>query len=286
MRYRRLGLAAVMAAVVFASAVLQKAPAMELPDNWIKSWDEAAKQAKAEKKPMIAVFSAEWCGPCKMMAKEVYPKENVRTVLKDWVAVYVDGDKEPERAAKFSIEGYPTYVLLSPEGVEEDRFVGARPEETFVDILKNHGANKARIAEIKAGLEKTPEDAKLWAELGQVMEKKDKMEEAIAAYEKAAFYDPKDATGVADDLFLLKAIPKTADELENAGKQLAQFEAKFPKSPLLAKVFLFRGFIAADLEKLDEAKAILKEGAARFPESEYAATMKNTIEELEAATAN
>lgn len=283
----RWGMAAIAALGLMAIAgTMNTAHAMDLPDNWLTDWDKATAEAKAGNKPILAVFSAEWCGPCKMMAKEVYPKENVKAALKDYVAVYVDGDKFPERAAKYEIEGYPTYVIMSPEAIEEDRFVGARPEQVFIDILKNHGANQARLAEIKSGLEKTPENAKLWAELGQIMEKKDKTEEAAAAYEKAVFYDPKDETGVADDLFLLKALPKTYDELEGAGKKLAEFEPKFPKSPLLAKVILFRAFIAADLEQFDQSKALLKEGLSRFPESEFADTMKQTLSQIEGATSN
>lgn len=270
-----------IAAVIAIFGTTRTANATELPEGWLTDWKEAKALAHETGKPIFGVFSAEWCGPCQAMKRDVYPKAAVRETLEDWIPVYVDSDKDPDAHREYEVDAVPTFILLSSEAKQEDRFMGYRESEELIDILNSHKESVAAIKSLREQLAKTPEDPQLWKELGEAQEKKNRVEEALQAYERAVKYDPKDKTGVADQYYFLEALPTTRDDLEGAEVKLAAFEGKFPESELLPKVFLFRAWINADLMNTTSAGEILDEGLQRFPESQYADSMRQTRAKLD-----
>lgn len=278
---RRILQATLFIGFLLVAGVVKKAASADLPEGWTTDWKTATAKAKESNKPILAVFSAEWCGPCQAMKKEVYPEADVKKALEGWVPVYIDEKADRATMESFKVEAFPTFVVLSPEAKEEYRFVGGRPKEAFLETLSRY----PRLRELKASLEKTPEDPKLWKELGTIREESDDTKGAIEAYEKASYYDPKDATGIADDLYLLKAIPESREGLKDSEVKLAAFEKKFPKSELIPRALFFRALVAADSDKVPEAIGFLKEGIARFPDGEFAERSKQALDYLQSAAA-
>ncbi len=105
--------------------------------GWTEDY-EMAKQAAAEAgKPMLLNFTgSDWCPPCQAMEREVLSKDEFKSWAEDQIVlVKLDfprqkpqPDEVRQRNQKlqqqFEIRGYPTFILVDPEGDELHRTTG------------------------------------------------------------------------------------------------------------------------------------------------------------------
>ncbi len=74
--------------------------------------------------PVIVVFWAPWCGPCKMIAPLL---EKIAEEYGDKLTIAkVNTDENSEWAMKYGVQGIPTLLFID-HGKVTDRIVGAAP---------------------------------------------------------------------------------------------------------------------------------------------------------------
>ena len=80
-------------------------------------------------------FSAEWCGPCKMLAPVM---EEVSEELGDSVSFYnIDVDQNMDIAQQYRIVSIPALLVLK-KGEKVDMQIGFQPKDEVVEFIKKN----------------------------------------------------------------------------------------------------------------------------------------------------
>ncbi len=131
-------LAAFLTILFFASTTAFSADFPEGSPAFEHKLSAALTKAKAAKKPVIAVFSAVWCGPCQTMKKTVYPSAQVKPYHDKFVWAYLDSDEASNAAdmKKFNVSGIPHIEFLDSTGKSVGKQVGSSTADAFAKTLE------------------------------------------------------------------------------------------------------------------------------------------------------
>ena len=128
-----------------------------------QSFVQTLEQAKKENKLIFLDAFASWCGPCKLLDQNVFPKKEVGDYFNaNFLNLHIDMEKGEgiEIAKKYSIYSYPTLLFIDGDGKVVYKAAGYMSPQELISIAKEavnpENTLENKIAKFEAG-EKDPE---------------------------------------------------------------------------------------------------------------------------------
>ena len=97
--------------------------------------EQASALAKAQKKLIFLDCYTQWCGPCKKMARDVFPMAEVGSFMNPkFISIKIDMESAygAPLAKKLQITAYPTFIIFNADAQEIGRFLGGSPADEFM----------------------------------------------------------------------------------------------------------------------------------------------------------
>ncbi|MBI5537925.1 MAG: thioredoxin family protein [Deltaproteobacteria bacterium] len=109
---------------------------------WSVQEAEALAQAKAQKRPVLIDFTAEWCAACKELARVTFTQADVRGELDRFVLLKIDAtnDDDPvvaDTQKRYKVAGLPTVIILDSAGTERLRYTEFVEPPRFFAAIKD-----------------------------------------------------------------------------------------------------------------------------------------------------
>jgi thioredoxin-related protein len=113
--------------------------------RWFPSPSQAANASTRSHLPILYEFSAEWCGPCHALERDVFMNPSMAALINNrYVAVKViDRQREEGRnnpivqqlMERYGVNAFPTVIIASADGKVLDRVVGYAGPDKFAAFL-------------------------------------------------------------------------------------------------------------------------------------------------------
>ncbi|MFP3592901.1 thioredoxin family protein [Chryseobacterium sp. SIMBA_038] len=128
-------------------------------------------KAKKEKKIVFVDAYTTWCGPCKLMAKNIFPLQTVGDYYNShFINAKIDMEKGEgiDIAKKYGVKAFPTYLFIDGNGEEVHRTLGYVEEKDFLQFAKDAEDPSKRLGALKQKFEKGEKDPEFLKNLAKL----------------------------------------------------------------------------------------------------------------------
>lgn len=168
------------------------------------TFKDAVAKAKKENKLVFLDAYTTWCGPCKLMTKNIFPLKNVGDYYNaHFVNAKMDMEKGEglELAKKYGVKAYPTYLFVDGDGKEVHRTLGYVEEKDFIQFGKDAEDPTKQMSKMIQKFEAGEKDPQFLKNLAGLVIYSD---ENMAGKVIAKYFDSKKGTPIdRDDVELL-----------------------------------------------------------------------------------
>lgn len=128
-------------------------------------------KAKKENKLVFVDAYASWCGPCKLMVKNIFPLQTVGDFYNShFVNAKIDMEKGEGigLAKKYNVKAFPTYLFINGDGEEVHRTLGYVEEKDFIQFAKDAEDPNKRLSALIQKFEKGESDPEMLKKLAEL----------------------------------------------------------------------------------------------------------------------
>lgn len=128
--------------VSFGQEASPEGEGVKFLDGYTVTYSQALADAKKESKLLFIDCYTTWCGPCKMMIRDVFSLKMVGDYFAPrFVSIKFDMEKGEglELRKKFDVKAYPTFLIIDPQkNTELTRIVGGDKADKFVETIETN----------------------------------------------------------------------------------------------------------------------------------------------------
>lgn len=219
------------------------ADAVAAPEDGVKfeklTLAAAVAKAKTEKKVVMVDFYTTWCGPCKLLDKNVYTdKEFSAYASANFISIKLDAEKEGASDAQtYRVRAYPSVVFIDGDGKEIDRVVGYDEPKAYLENTKRASSGKNKVEFL---LEEDKAAPTIESKLALVKKYQGdgNAEQALVYLKAARSLAEKERHESLEDLSFVLARMTLKDGLSESDMYLK----KFPSGKYVADVYTLKSF--------------------------------------------
>lgn len=105
--------------------------------HWLDNLDEGMELSVSGKKPSVLVLYANWCNHCHRLLEKTCTDPRVTYLSNEFVWIKIDSAENQGLKEMFDQKGFPTIVVMDPEGDIVDSFEGYQSPLAFGKRLQN-----------------------------------------------------------------------------------------------------------------------------------------------------
>ncbi|NUO03175.1 MAG: thioredoxin fold domain-containing protein [Saprospiraceae bacterium] len=153
--------------ILIASALMAQQGGMKFTE---RAWKDLLAKAKTTDQIIFMDAYTTWCGPCKMMSKNVFTDKEVGDYYNaNFINVKMDMEAGEgiELASKYEVRAYPTLLFIDGDGAIVHRAVGYHEAAAFIELGKKAKDPSSRLSGMKARFasgDRNPEFLKTYTE--------------------------------------------------------------------------------------------------------------------------
>ena len=249
--------------------------------QWAGSLEEALQVARESNQHVLVEVYTKTCKWCQALAETTFADSGLVVFSRQFCWARIDAQEDSLWAREFRVFGYPTTMLLEPNGQEVDRIVGYLRPEPFMAELNGYLMGRGTFASLQKKVEEGSTDPELLFALGEKYHQRGLWDQSLSLFEKVVLLDPENQRGIADDALsyqgeALRRVKRT-DEAVDRFRQLME---RYPQSDLAEDAQLEIGYTYQKAERNQEAVAVYREFLRHHPGHQHEEWVNKQLEKL------